>query len=200
MGRPHQDRARKRPRRTSSARTWSAGSPRVSRERSPQAIARMTEMFLASNLERLYRLRAKPCATWTSRESNPRITAPTLVIVGKQDPARRRPPASDRQDRSRAPSWSRSMPRISPTSSSRRLSPRLSLNFLHYRGYGHGRERTPRARAWRSAARCWAMPGSIAPMRKKPRSMRNSRISSRARPGARSGRGRITTSAPAASW
>ena len=68
------------------------------------------------------------------------------------------------------------------------------------RGVGDGREGTPRTKAWPSAARCWAMPGSIAPTPRRRRSTRSSRTSSRAPPGARSGRGRITTSARAASW
>ena len=61
------------------------------RARAPQTIARMKEMFVATNPTATSPA-AKPSATWTSRASNPRITAPTLVIVGKQDPAT--PPAA----------------------------------------------------------------------------------------------------------
>jgi 3-oxoadipate enol-lactonase len=56
------------------------------RDRAPQAIARMTEMFLASNLDG-YIACVEAVRDMDFRESNPRITTPTLVIVGKQDPA-----------------------------------------------------------------------------------------------------------------
>ena len=60
------------------------------RERSPQAIARMKEIFLGSNLEG-YIACVEAIRDMDFRASNPRIAAPTLVIVGKQDPAT--PPA-----------------------------------------------------------------------------------------------------------
>ena len=51
----------------------------------------MTEMFVASNLDG-YIACVEAVRDMDFRESNPRITAPTLVIVGKQDPAT--PPAA----------------------------------------------------------------------------------------------------------
>ena len=61
------------------------------RDRAPQAIARMAKMFLASNLDG-YIACVEAVRDMDFRESNPRITTPTLVIVGKQDPAT--PPAA----------------------------------------------------------------------------------------------------------
>jgi 3-oxoadipate enol-lactonase len=61
------------------------------RERAPQTIERMTKMFVASNLDG-YIACVEAVRDMDFRESNPRITAPTLVIVGKQDPAT--PPAA----------------------------------------------------------------------------------------------------------
>ena len=55
-------------------------------ERAPQTIARMTEMFVASNLDG-YIACVEAVRDMDFRESNPRITTPTLVIVGKHDPA-----------------------------------------------------------------------------------------------------------------
>jgi|SRR6185369_7617746 len=57
----------------------------------PQAIARMTKMFLESNLEG-YIACVEAVRDMDFRESNPTITRPTLVIVGKHDPAT--PPAA----------------------------------------------------------------------------------------------------------
>ncbi|MGC1695237.1 MAG: 3-oxoadipate enol-lactonase [Pseudolabrys sp.] len=56
------------------------------RERAPQAIARMTEMFVATNPTG-YIACVEAIRDMDFRASNPRITTPTLVIVGKQDPA-----------------------------------------------------------------------------------------------------------------
>jgi 3-oxoadipate enol-lactonase len=56
------------------------------RERAPQAIARMKEMFLATNAGG-YVASCEAIRDMDFRSSNPRIAAPTLVIVGKQDPA-----------------------------------------------------------------------------------------------------------------
>ena len=56
------------------------------RERAPQAIARMTEMFVATNPAG-YIACVEAIRDMDFRASNPRITTPTLVIVGKQDPA-----------------------------------------------------------------------------------------------------------------
>lgn len=61
------------------------------RERNPNAIARMTKMFLSSNLDG-YIGCVEAVRDMDLRESNPRITTPTLVIVGKHDPAT--PPAA----------------------------------------------------------------------------------------------------------
>ena len=101
------------------------------RERAPQAIARMTEMFLATKLDGYIAcVRSRP-RHGLSRASNPRITAPTLVIVGRHDPAT--PPAAGEsiaQAASTAPSWRRSTPRIFPMSSSRRPITETVLNFL----------------------------------------------------------------------
>ena len=55
-------------------------------ERAPQAIARMTEMFLASNLNG-YIACVEAVRDMDFRASNPRIATPTLVVVGKHDPA-----------------------------------------------------------------------------------------------------------------
>ena len=57
----------------------------------PQAIARMTKMFLASNLDG-YIACVEAVRDMDFRETNPRIARPTLVIVGKHDPAT--PPAA----------------------------------------------------------------------------------------------------------
>jgi 3-oxoadipate enol-lactonase len=56
------------------------------RERAPQAIARMTEMFVATNPAG-YIACVEAIRDMDFRDSNPRITTPTLVIVGNQDPA-----------------------------------------------------------------------------------------------------------------
>ena len=60
------------------------------RERAPQTIDRMTEMFLSSDQEG-YVACVEAIRDMDFRASNPRITAPTLVIAGKHDPAT--PPA-----------------------------------------------------------------------------------------------------------
>ena len=59
-------------------------------ERAPQTIERMTAMFLASDREG-YAACVEAVRDIDFRASNTRITAPTLVIVGKHDPAT--PPA-----------------------------------------------------------------------------------------------------------
>jgi 3-oxoadipate enol-lactonase len=56
------------------------------RERAPQAIARMTEMFVATNPGG-YVACVEAIRDMDFRTSNPKVTTPTLVIVGKQDPA-----------------------------------------------------------------------------------------------------------------
>jgi 3-oxoadipate enol-lactonase len=56
------------------------------RERAPQAIARMTEMFVATNPAG-YVACVEAIRDMDFRASNPKVTTPTLVIVGKQDPA-----------------------------------------------------------------------------------------------------------------
>jgi len=61
------------------------------RERAPQAIARMKEMFVATPVAG-YIACCEAVRDMDFRDSNPRITAPTLVIVGAQDPAT--PPAA----------------------------------------------------------------------------------------------------------
>jgi 3-oxoadipate enol-lactonase len=61
------------------------------RERAPQAIERMTKMFLGSNKDG-YIACVEAIRDMDFRASNPKIAAPTLVIVGKQDPAT--PPAA----------------------------------------------------------------------------------------------------------
>jgi 3-oxoadipate enol-lactonase len=60
------------------------------RDRAPKEIARMTKEFLACNLDG-YIGCVEAVRDLDFRDSNPRITAPTLVIVGKHDPAT--PPA-----------------------------------------------------------------------------------------------------------
>jgi 3-oxoadipate enol-lactonase len=54
------------------------------RERAPQVIARMTEMFVASDPEG-YIACVEAVRDMDFRASNPRVSAPTLVIVGKHD-------------------------------------------------------------------------------------------------------------------
>lgn len=61
------------------------------RAHAPQAIARMTEMFAANDPEG-YIACVEAIRDMDFRASNPRVTAPTLVIVGKHDPAT--PPAA----------------------------------------------------------------------------------------------------------
>jgi 3-oxoadipate enol-lactonase len=56
------------------------------RERAPQAIARMTDMFTATNPAG-YVACVEAIRDMDFRASNPKVTTPTLVIVGKQDPA-----------------------------------------------------------------------------------------------------------------
>jgi 3-oxoadipate enol-lactonase len=56
------------------------------RERAPQAIARMREMFIATNPAG-YVACVEAIRDMDFRASNPKVTTPTLVIVGKQDPA-----------------------------------------------------------------------------------------------------------------
>jgi 3-oxoadipate enol-lactonase len=61
------------------------------RERAPQSIAHMKTMFLGTNPVG-YIACCEAIRDMDFTASNPRITAPTLVIVGKQDPAT--PPAA----------------------------------------------------------------------------------------------------------
>jgi 3-oxoadipate enol-lactonase len=61
------------------------------RARAPQTIARMKEMFVATDPVG-YIACCEAIRDMDFTESNSRITAPTLVIVGKQDPAT--PPAA----------------------------------------------------------------------------------------------------------
>ncbi len=61
------------------------------RETNPQAIARMKKIFLGSNPDG-YVGCVEAIRDMDFRASNPRITKPTLVIVGKHDPAT--PPAA----------------------------------------------------------------------------------------------------------
>jgi 3-oxoadipate enol-lactonase len=56
------------------------------RARAPKAIARMKEMFLATNRDG-YIASCEAIRDMDFTASNPRIAAPTLVIVGKHDPA-----------------------------------------------------------------------------------------------------------------
>lgn len=56
------------------------------RGRAPHAITRMTEMFVATNPAG-YIASCEAIRDMDFTASNPRVTAPTLVIVGKQDPA-----------------------------------------------------------------------------------------------------------------
>jgi 3-oxoadipate enol-lactonase len=60
------------------------------RERAPQTIERMTKMFLAADRDG-YAACVEAIRDMDFRASNPRIGKPTLVIVGKHDPAT--PPA-----------------------------------------------------------------------------------------------------------
>jgi 3-oxoadipate enol-lactonase len=56
------------------------------RQRAPQVIARMKQMFVATKIPG-YVGCCEAIRDMDFRDSNPRITAPTLVIVGAQDPA-----------------------------------------------------------------------------------------------------------------
>jgi 3-oxoadipate enol-lactonase len=56
------------------------------RQRAPETIARMKTIFLATNPDG-YTACCEAIATMDFRASNPRVTAPTLVIVGAQDAA-----------------------------------------------------------------------------------------------------------------
>jgi 3-oxoadipate enol-lactonase len=56
------------------------------RARAPEVIARMKAMFVATKVPG-YVASCQAIAAMDFRESNPRITAPTLVIVGSQDAA-----------------------------------------------------------------------------------------------------------------
>jgi 3-oxoadipate enol-lactonase len=56
------------------------------RDRAPQTIARMTEMFVSTNPDG-YVACVEAIRDMDFRSSNPKITTPTLVIVGAQDPA-----------------------------------------------------------------------------------------------------------------
>ena len=47
----------------------------------------MREMFLATTLEGYRRAAARRSATWITAPLLPKITAPTLVIAGRHDPA-----------------------------------------------------------------------------------------------------------------
>jgi len=61
------------------------------REREPEAIERMRKMFVASNRDG-YIACVEAIRDMDFRATNPGVTTPTLVIVGKQDPAT--PPAA----------------------------------------------------------------------------------------------------------
>ena len=198
--RPHQVRARERPRRLG-RRQHGALVHRGLPRRAPETIARMKTMFVATDRDGYI-----ACCAGGPRHGLPRQQS----AHHRADAGHRRQPGprhaargrrEQSRSRSRAPSSPPSTPRISPMSSSRRPTPRPCSNFLRRREQRrHGREENATKKAWRSAARCWATPGSTAPMRARRRSRKNSRTSSPAPPGARSGRGRISTSAPAASW
>ena len=56
------------------------------RARAPQAIERMTRMFVATKLEG-YVACCEAIRDMDFRESNTRITAPTMIIIGRHDPA-----------------------------------------------------------------------------------------------------------------
>lgn len=64
------------------------------REKSPEVIARMKSLFLTTNVEG-YVACCEAIRDMDNREGNKTITAPTLVIVGAQDPAT--PPAQGEQ-------------------------------------------------------------------------------------------------------
>ena len=91
VGRPHQVRARERPRRAGRRRTWSAGSPRLPRARAADDRAHDRDVRRQQG-RRAISPACEAIRDMDFRDSNPRITAPTLVIVGKQDPAT--PPAA----------------------------------------------------------------------------------------------------------
>src|SRR5215472_752726 len=68
-----------------SSRPWSAGSPRNSAS-APDAIARMREMFLQTQVDGFVGC-CEAIRNMDLRDTHARISAPTLVIVGRRDPA-----------------------------------------------------------------------------------------------------------------
>ena len=89
--RPHQVRARARAWRHWSSRNMERWFTKGFRERAPQAIARMTRDVRRHQARRLHRPACEAVRDMDFRAIKPTIKAPTLVIVGKQDPAT--PPA-----------------------------------------------------------------------------------------------------------
>jgi 3-oxoadipate enol-lactonase len=168
------------------------------RARAPQTIARMKEIFLTTKTPG-YIACCEAIRDMNFTASNPKVASPTLVIVGKQDPAT--PPSAGEAIAQQIKGAK--LAALDAAHISNMEQPKLYaetvLNFLNQRRTPWTR-RSAMKRAWPGAARCWAMPGSTAPMRARHRSTRSSRTSSRAAPGARSGRGPTTTSARAASW
>ena len=84
-------------------------------ERAPQTVAGIQAMFAATPLEG-YLACGEAVRDMDQRALLPKIKAPTLVIAGKHDGARRRKQTSTSATTSRAPSSRWSTPRISRTS------------------------------------------------------------------------------------
>ena len=87
VGRPHQAGARKGPGSASSTPIWSAGSPRNFASARRKTMDAHAGDVRRHQCRRLYRLRRGDPRYGSSRRLLPKITAPTLVIAGKHDPA-----------------------------------------------------------------------------------------------------------------
>ena len=79
--------ARRKALRPSPRPTWRAGSPRVSCEREPQAVAHDPGDVRRDRRSKAISPAAQRCATWTTAHCCREIKAPTLVIAGKHDGA-----------------------------------------------------------------------------------------------------------------
>ena len=177
------------------------------RERAPERVAWLQRDVRSRPRSKATSPAARRCATWTTARSCRTIKAPTLVIAGKHDPATT---AEASEYHRRTTSRARSSPLLDAAHISNVEQPHAYADDgagISAGGETLGERRG--ARRWTTrnvigaartrADRCSAMPGSIAPTPTRLPSMPNGRISLPAVPGARSGRGRISTSAPGAS-
>ena len=109
------------------------------RERAPQAMAKMREMFLATKIDG-YIGCGEAIRDMDHRPLLPKITAPTLVIAGRHDPATTLEAGEFiKAAHPRRPASPCSTRRTSPTSSSRRFTPTRCSDFCwasHRRRFG----------------------------------------------------------------